>query len=368
VFDRRPGFVGPHQGQMYPGMMNLPPGMQQNSLVSQLPAQLVPPSQHMYPPDIKPDIKPMINNDDEGPRFTFARDDLCLMPPFKLEHDNPDVVREFCLKTDLYQQLFSKGDMDIQFKCYHFNDKYMNTNWPNHGNDVSVMINNQNVPIPVTHISPNQTSHQPMFIKKYCNPGRNVITIQVRACCCSHLFTLQIVNRPSVRSIFENISKQNLLKSEESAAKIKRNFATKGAGGLGNSGEDAIEQTAITVSLKCPTMQGPIRMPARGRDCKHIQCFDLENFLTMNSRKESWSCPVCKKPAPIRGLEVDELIWGIIRERPEVDEVKINPNATWSPVTTSMAEIKKEQDDTMGLPIKRCRTDDYQIRPPADQR
>ena len=39
--------------------------------------------------------------------------------------------------------------MDIQFKCYHFNDKFMNTNWPNH---VSVMINNQNVPIPVVSI------------------------------------------------------------------------------------------------------------------------------------------------------------------------------------------------------------------------
>ena len=42
--------------------------------------------------------------------------------------------------------------MDIQFKCYHFNDKFMNTNWPNQGNDVSVMINNQNVPIPVVSI------------------------------------------------------------------------------------------------------------------------------------------------------------------------------------------------------------------------
>ena len=90
------------------------------------------------------------------------------------------------------------------------------------------------------------------------------------------------------------ISKQNLLKSEDSAAKIKRNFAANGMGGPGGGSEDAIEQTAITVSLKCPITQQAIRLPARGRDCKHIQCFDLENFLTMNSRKESWSCPVCK--------------------------------------------------------------------------
>ena len=39
--------------------------------------------------------------------------------------------------------------MDIQFKCYHYNDKMMSVNWPNNGNDVSVTINNQPVPIPV---------------------------------------------------------------------------------------------------------------------------------------------------------------------------------------------------------------------------
>ena len=89
------------------------------------------------------------------------------------------------------------------------------------------------------------------------------------------------------------ISKQNLLKSEQSAAKIKRNFSANG-GMAGGVNEDAIEQTAITVSLKCPITQQAIRLPARGRDCKHIQCFDLENFLIMNSRKASWSCPVCK--------------------------------------------------------------------------
>ena len=39
-----------------------------------------------------------------------------------------------------------------------------------------------------------------MFIKKYCNPGNNIIRITVRSCCCSHQFTVQAVNRPTVRS------------------------------------------------------------------------------------------------------------------------------------------------------------------------
>ena len=72
-----------------------------------------------------------------------------------------------------------------------------------------------------------------------------------------------------------------------------------------------------------------------------------------------------RKPAPIRNLEVDQLIWGIITEKPKCDEVVITPNAKWSPVTP--VEVKKELEE--GMPVKRSRTDDYQIRPqnPAEQ-
>ena len=82
----------------------------------------------------------------------------------------------------------------------------------------------------------------------------------------------------------------------------------------------------------------------------------------------NWPRVHFRKPAEIRNLEVDELIWGIINEKPKVDEVRITPNAQWSPIQTM--DVKKEPDDNIGLPIKRCRTDDYQIRPqnPPDQR
>jgi len=50
---------------------------------------------------------------------------------------------------------------------------------------------------------------------------------------------------------------------------VKRNF-TNGAASMLN-GEDGIEQTAIKVLLKCPITYRRITLPARGRDCKHIQ-------------------------------------------------------------------------------------------------
>jgi hypothetical protein len=48
------------------------------------------------------------------------------------------------------------------------------------------------------------------------------------------------------------------------------------------------------VSLKCPITFKRIALPARGHECKHIQCFDLESYLQMNCDRGSWKCPVCK--------------------------------------------------------------------------
>ena len=58
------------------------------------------------------------------------------------------------------------------------------------------------------------------------------------------------------------------------------------------------------------------------------------------------------------------MIWGIITEKPKCDEVVITPNAKWSPVTPA-TEVKKEPEE--GMPVKRSRTDDYQIRPQNEQ-
>eukprot|EP00116_Pleurobrachia_bachei_P018016 sb/3478278/ len=73
-----------------------------------------------------------------------------------------------------------------------------------------------------------------------------------------------------------------------------------------------------------------------------------------------------RKPAPIRNLEVDELIFGIITEKPKGEEVKIFQNAKWSPVTAPTPNIKKEPTEdpvAAAVPIKRCRTDDYKPSP-----
>nr|XP_025038727.1 zinc finger MIZ domain-containing protein 2 [Pelodiscus sinensis] len=159
----------------------------------------------------------------------------------------------------------------------------------------------------------NKTSHKPLYLKQVCQPGRNTIQITVTACCCSHLFVLQLVHRPSVRSVLQGLIKKRLLPAEHCITKIKRNFSSGTIPGTpGPNGEDGVEQTAIKVSLKCPITFRRIQLPARGHDCRHIQCFDLESYLQLNCERGTWRCPVCNKTALLEGLEVDQYMLGIL--------------------------------------------------------
>ncbi|XP_035168740.1 zinc finger MIZ domain-containing protein 2-like, partial [Oxyura jamaicensis] len=244
-----------------------------------------------------------------------------------------------------------RPDLELQFKCYHHEDRQMNTNWP-----ASVQVSVNATPLTIER-GDNKTSHKPLYLKHVCQPGRNTIQITVTACCCSHLFVLQLVHRPSVRSVLQGLIKKRLLPAEHCITKIKRNFSSGTIPGTpGPNGEDGVEQTAIKVSLKCPITFRRIQLPARGHDCRHIQCFDLESYLQLNCERGTWRCPVCNKTALLEGLEVDQYMLGILIyiQNSDYEEITIDPTCSWKPVPVKPDVHVKEEPD--GPALKRCRT------------
>uniref|UniRef100_A0A8C8ATS6 Zinc finger MIZ-type containing 2 n=1 Tax=Otus sunia TaxID=257818 RepID=A0A8C8ATS6_9STRI len=245
----------------------------------------------------------------------------------------------------------ARPDLELQFKCYHHEDRQMNTNWP-----ASVQVSVNATPLTIER-GDNKTSHKPLYLKHVCQPGRNTIQITVTACCCSHLFVLQLVHRPSVRSVLQGLIKKRLLPAEHCITKIKRNFSSGTIPGTpGPNGEDGVEQTAIKVSLKCPITFRRIQLPARGHDCRHIQCFDLESYLQLNCERGTWRCPVCNKTALLEGLEVDQYMLGILIyiQNSEHEEITIDPTCSWKPVPVKPDVHVKEEPE--GPALKRCRT------------
>ncbi|KAL4636005.1 zinc finger MIZ domain-containing protein 2-like [Arapaima gigas] len=354
----QPALNGP--GRVMPGYPSSPlPG---NPTPPMTPGSSVPP--YMSPShDVKspflPDVKPSMNslpppptgNPSDDLRLTFPVRDGVVLEPFRLEHNLAVSNHVFQLRDSVYKTLMMRPDLELQFKCYHHEDRQMNTNWP-----ASVQVSVNATPLTIER-GDNKTSHKPLYLKQVCQPGRNTIQITVTACCCSHLFVLQLVHRPSVRSVLQGLMKKRLLPAEHCITKIKRNFSSGTIPGTpGLNGEDGVEQTAIRVSLKCPITFRRIQLPARGHDCRHIQCFDLESYLQLNCERGTWRCPVCNKTALLEGLEVDQYILGILIyiQNSEYEEITIDPVCSWKPVPIKPDLHVKEEPD--GPALKRCRT------------
>ncbi|XP_029786835.1 zinc finger MIZ domain-containing protein 2 isoform X5 [Suricata suricatta] len=284
-------------------------------------------------------------------RLTFPVRDGVVLEPFRLQHNLAVSNHAFQLRDSVYKTLMLRPDLELQFKCYHHEDRQTNTNWP-----ASVQVSVNATPLTIER-GDNKTSHKPLYLKHVCQPGRNTIQITVTACCCSHLFVLQLVHRPSVRSVLQGLLRKRLLPAEHCITKIKRNFSSGTIPGTpGPNGEDGVEQTAIKVSLKCPITFRRIQLPARGHDCRHIQCFDLESYLQLNCERGTWRCPVCNKTALLEGLEVDQYMLGILIyiQNSDYEEITIDPTCSWKPVPVKPDAHAKEEPD--GPALKRCRT------------
>ncbi|XP_055149196.1 zinc finger MIZ domain-containing protein 2 isoform X5 [Symphalangus syndactylus] len=354
----QPGLSGPTRS--IPGYPSSPlPG---NPTPPMTPSSSVPymsPSQEVKSPFL-PDLKPNLNSLHSSPsgsgpcdelRLTFPVRDGVVLEPFRLQHNLAVSNHVFQLRDSVYKTLMLRPDLELQFKCYHHEDRQMNTNWP-----ASVQVSVNATPLTIER-GDNKTSHKPLYLKHVCQPGRNTIQITVTACCCSHLFVLQLVHRPSVRSVLQGLLKKRLLPAEHCITKIKRNFSSGTIPGTpGPNGEDGVEQTAIKVSLKCPITFRRIQLPARGHDCRHIQCFDLESYLQLNCERGTWRCPVCNKTALLEGLEVDQYMLGILIyiQNSDYEEITIDPTCSWKPVPVKPDMHIKEEPD--GPALKRCRT------------
>ncbi|UYV62859.1 ZMIZ1 [Cordylochernes scorpioides] len=341
-----PPYEAPHYQYQPPqpragGAMNSYQQIPGNPTPPLTPASNLPPP-YLSSPDLKPTFPDVAKPKEDELRLTFPVRDGIILAPFRLEHNLAVSNHVFHLKPSVHQTLMWRSDLELQLKCFHHEDRQMNTNWP-----ASVQVSVNATPLSIDR-GDNKTSHRPLYLKEVCQSGRNTIQITVTACCCSHLFLLQLVHRPTVRSVLQGLLRKRLLPADHCVSKIKRNF-TNAAPPTPNAGaatptEDGVEQTAIKVSLKCPITFKRITLPARGQECKHIQCFDLESYLQLNCERGAWRCPVCNKPALLEGLEVDQYIWGILTtlSSSDLEEVTIDATASWKPVKAIKEEIDGE--------------------------
>ncbi|KAJ3237929.1 SUMO ligase siz1 [Chytriomyces hyalinus] len=138
----------------------------------------------------------------------------------------------------------------------------------------------------------------------------------------SVIVCVQLAKPISVRQIVEDAKRDTLISKEQILSERKFKI----------SGDDDICLTEEHVSLKDPVTRCRINTPARSRQCRHPQCFDLEYYLQLNQTHPTWMCPVCNKLAPINEVFVDGFftdLLGAAADNADIESAEISPDGTW---------------------------------------
>ena len=292
-----------------------------NSKMATVPGPLVMSPQ---PQQIVKVENPVRQLEDTEPRLTLTVRDGTILEPFKLQHLLSVSNHKFLLRDQVFEMLMDRTkDFELQLKCFHNEDRFRQTSWPA---SVEVSVNNHRLLIDRSEhqqtpqqmaIKNGATSTKPLFIKNMCNPGENLLTISVSSCCCSHLFVLELVQRPTLQNLERQIFQKKLLPKDQSIAKLKQVFFNSNNSAPDRPVLDQADQessvTAETVPLRCPYTNQMVQIPTRSIECRHLRCFDLHNFLFVNRDKPVWQCPLCARPVGLDELEIDQFILEIIR-------------------------------------------------------
>ncbi|XP_026429326.1 uncharacterized protein LOC113325346 [Papaver somniferum] len=110
--------------------------------------------------------------------------------------------------------------------------------------------------------------------------------------------------------------------------------------------DSVIVKGVSRVSLNCPISSRRISVPAKGRLCKHQQCFDYANYVKINSRRPSWRCPHCSQSVCYTEIYVDQHTVEVSVGENVVDVI-ISADGSWKPVRETDDPAHK-QDKTLG--------------------
>lgn len=115
------------------------------------------------------------------------------------------------------------------------------------------------------------------------------------------------------------------------------------------SGGPGIEM-ALQTSLNCPLSKSRMRTPVKGHLCKHTQCFDYDSYLSLNSRKPYWRCPLCDEPVSCSDIRIDQNLVKVLREVGEnTVDVLVSKDGSWKVVSENIDPPSPSASKTPGF-------------------
>ncbi|KAI8849867.1 hypothetical protein BC829DRAFT_390849 [Chytridium lagenaria] len=122
-----------------------------------------------------------------------------------------------------------------------------------------------------------------------------------------------------------------------------------------------IEIGDTVVSFSCLISLSRIEHPARGKHCRHPQCFDAKVFLQMASLNVTWKCGVCNEFIFPQDLIIDASFLNLLLKYPDADKCTLLADGTDMPYQPSLSttiDVTGDAPGNMNRKRKRGRSDE----------
>jgi hypothetical protein len=96
-----------------------------------------------------------------------------------------------------------------------------------------------------------------------------------------------------------------------------------------NEDEEIVMDRTIKFKFKCPITCMKLKIPVKGFLWEHVECFDLENFIWINTNFKRFRCPICNKKAVDLYVDILNFKFNKILPPTEKIEIKDDMYAYW---------------------------------------
>ena len=242
----------------------------------------------------------------------------------------------------------------------------LDVNWPSY---IHMTLNHKVLDI---RRQPHNGKDLPTEVTDFIVEGTNVLMIAVHESPADgplqrHL-AVEMLETLSHSTVVKAIWSRGAIPEAETLATIKKRLSA--------SADDdiAFEATDLSIDLADPFSSTIFAVPVRGAACTHMECFDLENWLTTRPAKpparcphkhikctcptsaepsnpDKWRCPICSKDARPYSLRVDGFLLGV-RAKLEAEGklgtkcLRVRADGSWSVVLE--AEDEGSEDEGVG--------------------
>lgn len=132
--------------------------------------------------------------------------------------------------------------------------------------------------------------------------------------------------------LYGNEARVRSLIQEEAMESTPARIAASLAGNDDDSDELQIVSTHLSIHVRDPLAGTLVRNPVRSALCKHLECFDLEAFMSSRSmdKPEGWKCPICSVDARPKNLRLDPWLKQVIAKcAQDVDAIEVDADGKW---------------------------------------